>query len=141
MEIYLGVKQLIVASGAEFMFDGTPRLRRRAIDSPEAKLMALVLISSKLAWGLDGVKRTPRDRAEPAAIKVDRKTWESFLAENKFKGDSLYDYDDADILKMSGEELDAYMDWYERTWLSSLNKEQANGKGLVFFLYMKFGLN
>ncbi|KAI5785102.1 RNA polymerase I-specific transcription initiation factor Rrn7 [Peziza echinospora] len=126
LETFLGVKQLIAASGAGFMFDGAPRLRRRAIDSPEAKLMALVLISSKLAWGLDGVKRTPHDRAEPAAIKIDRKAWESFLAGNKFKGDSLYDYDDTDILNMSGEELDAYMDWYERTWLGSLNKEQAN---------------
>jgi len=66
---------------------------------------------------MDGIKRIPRDKTEPAAVTPDIKSWERFLAENKFLGDSIFDWTDGDVFGMSGEELDEYMDWYERTWL------------------------
>lgn len=79
--------------------------------------MSLVLIATKLAWGLDTFKRLPRSNTEAAAVSPHPKSWESFLAEKKKQGDSVYDYTDMDVLNLSGEELDEYMDWYARTWL------------------------
>lgn len=119
MEIFSAVQQLIKLMGLTFQFDGTQKFKSLQREWPEAKIMSLVLIAAKLAWGMDGIERVCHDKAEPAVIGPDPKRWENFLAENKFKGDSLYDYTDMDILNMSGEELDAYMGWYERTWLGS----------------------
>lgn len=90
--------------------------------------MALVLLTAKLAWGMDGLTRIPRSRTEPAAVGPDMKSWEKFLAQNKFKGDSIFDYTDVDILSMPGEELDVYMDWYEKTWLAPKNEAASRKK-------------
>lgn len=73
---------------------------------------------------MDGTKRIPRDKTEPAAIILDIKSWERFLAENKFQGDSIFDWTDGDVFGMSGDELDGYMDWYERTLM-----EKGKGGG------------
>ncbi|KAF8477206.1 hypothetical protein BDZ91DRAFT_672662 [Kalaharituber pfeilii] len=120
LEVFSAVKQLIKLKEISIKFDEAPRVKRhRGGDWPEQTLMSLVLIAAKLAWGLDGIKRMPEDNMEPAAIILNQKCWERFLAANKFKGDAIFDYKDMNILKIPGEELDAYMDWYERTWLSS----------------------
>lgn len=90
--------------------------------------MSLLLLSTKLSWDIDGINRTPRDRAESASINPDGKSWEQFLAKNKFSGDSIFDYKDVDVMEMQDGELDAYMDWYERIWLVRAGERKGMSK-------------
>ena len=101
--------------------------------------MSLVLIATKLAWGLDSLKRLPRSNTEAAAVGPHPKSWERFLAESKFQGDSLFDYTDMDVLHLSGEELDEYMDWYTRVWLlpqKESMKTRCNYPDAIPWLFM-----
>ncbi|RPB28945.1 hypothetical protein L211DRAFT_817189 [Terfezia boudieri ATCC MYA-4762] len=117
LEIFHAVKRLLTLYPLTFQYPSTPTLKTLISAYPEAKLMSLILLSTKLLWGVDDTKRIPREKTEPAAVTPDIKNWERFLTENKFVGDSIFDWTDADVFGMSGEELDKYMDWYERMWL------------------------
>lgn len=117
VEVYGAVKRLVQILQLTFQLDREQRLKQLVSEWPEARLMSLVLIAIKLAWGLDTFRRLPRCNTEAAAVSPRRKSWERFFAENKFQGDSLFDYTDMDVLNLSVEELDGYLDWYARTWL------------------------
>lgn len=102
---------------------------------PEARLMAIVIIAIKLLYGLDGISRIPESSTEPAAVGLKWEAWDRFLrlgnAEYKgFLGEIdkesgkkrlEVDVKETDILDMNGEELDKYMDWFEKTWTSNSN--------------------
>ncbi|KAF8439226.1 hypothetical protein BGX38DRAFT_1134601 [Terfezia claveryi] len=117
LEIFHAVKRLLTLYPLTFQYPSTPTLKTLISAYPEAKLMSLVLLSTKLLWGMDDTKRIAREKTEPAAVTPDIKNWERFVTENKFLGDSIFDWTDGDVFGLSGEELDRYMDWYERTWL------------------------
>jgi len=127
VEIFHAVKRLLTIYPLTFQYPSTPIPKTLISTYPEVKLMTLILLSTKLLWGMDGTKRIPRDKTEPAAVTPDIRSWERFLADHKFQGDSVFDWTDADVFGMSGEELDGYMDWYERTWLVK-GKEGAGDK-------------
>lgn len=81
---------------------------------PEARLIALVVISAKLMLGLDGIERIPKERSEASAVRLNIESWKEFLSTIEVKAE--INWTEADVLKMNGEQLDKYMDWYEKTW-------------------------
>jgi len=127
VEIYTATKRL---ADRPFMTFEWPALAltKRTSHWPEAKLMALVIIATKLCFGLDGIRRTPHSPTEPAATALAWNAWEHFLrAGNQERRGLLIskggknaqlevDVKEADIFSMDAEELDWYMDWYEKTW-------------------------
>ena len=118
-----------------FTLASDSRIRRNATSHPEAQLMALVVFATKLGYPFDSdvVKRHPRSLSEPAALRFDWKKWVelrkqgSSLAERGSKLPLLEGQEsnitDADIFKMSNEQLDQYMDWYQRTYTRSTEAE------------------
>lgn len=100
--------------------------KRSATSFPEAQLMSLVVIIVKLLYPFDWEENTCVTDSinEPAAQKVDWQTWLQACNEIKGRhprpngfnqGDEIY-ITDEDVFKMSPEQMDAYMDWYQRMW-------------------------
>jgi RNA polymerase I-specific transcription initiation factor RRN7 len=126
LEIYAATKRL--AERLFMTFEWPPLAStRRSTHWPEAKILALVIAAVKLCYGLDGIKRTPYSAAEPAATALEWGAWERFLrGGNTKRGGKLegtagrqmlqVDVKEADVFGMSPEELDWYLDWYEKTW-------------------------
>lgn len=96
---------------------------------PEVQLMALIVIATRLMYGLDGEKRYPTVAWEPASVGLDWTEWEKFLREGDAERKGLFgknsggvvgklevDVMEGDVLNMDGEDMDRYMDWYEKMW-------------------------
>lgn len=126
MEIYAAAKRL---ADSLFMTFEWPALvlKMRCSHWPEAKLMALVMTATKLCYGLDSQQRVPHSATEPAATALNWDAWDRFLRAGNAERRGLLecrgsrpllesDVSEADVFSMDGDELDRYMDWYEKTW-------------------------
>ncbi|CAG7977530.1 unnamed protein product [Penicillium nalgiovense] len=104
-------------------FDG----RKTAQLLPDLQLMVLIIISTKLLFPFDGLKRYPTTAKEPAAQVMDWALWEQaqklFDHDQPFGGSigkkTAIQITDQDVLNMTSAQLDAYMDWYESSWLDT----------------------
>jgi RNA polymerase I-specific transcription initiation factor RRN7 len=150
-EIYPAVKEMsdILNFNFTFTLASDSRIRRNATSNPEAQLMALVVFATKLGYPFDSdvVKRHPRSLSEPAALRYDWKKW----VELRKQGSSLVErgsklplqrgqesnITDVDIFKMSNEQLDQYMDWYQRTYTRSTEAEYNVNKELLDMFPLK----
>ncbi|RPA78958.1 hypothetical protein BJ508DRAFT_151464 [Ascobolus immersus RN42] len=109
---------------------------------PEIAMMSALLVCAKIAFGLDGIYRTPHERDEIAANLPDLKIWKQFLTEYLDKrGAMTKDGDviqylrvtDDDILTMKPSELDGYMDWYEKNWGDTFGAQELPEQLLELF--------
>jgi RNA polymerase I-specific transcription initiation factor RRN7 len=88
----------------EFRLTGGAKWRRSG-GYPDSKLMALLIIACKLGFNLE---------ASPA--------WQDWSVattdeEGRDKGAANEDIDENNILEMSDEKLDEYMDWVQSEWI------------------------
>lgn len=89
--------------------------------------MVLIVISTKLLFPIDDLKRYPDTDKEPATQVMDWTVWAR--AQNNFDHDQPFggnigkktaiQITDDDVLSMTSAQLDTYMDWYERSWLDT----------------------
>ncbi|KAL7268566.1 hypothetical protein RUND412_008808 [Rhizina undulata] len=127
-EIYTATQRLASYLSITFTWNGL-RPVKRVFDLPEAKLMSLVVIATKLLFSIDGIERTPWSNAEPAAIDLNWGAWDEFLRAGNdarrgllgrghvVEGELEVDVKEVDVFTMKDPELDRYMDWYEKTWV------------------------
>ena len=94
--------------------------------------MTLIVISTKLFFPFDKIRRHPGSANEPATQAIDWKAWEQ--AQRHFdnretstghigRGKEVLTTE-KDVLDMTPTQLDEYMDWYESSWLD-------NSKGMA----------
>lgn len=139
LEVYRAAQNLNDILKFDFKYAASNGSRRKVILYPEAQLMSLVVIGTKLLFPFDDkvLPRHPRNAAEDAMLLVDWNTWadtrkarrdtreQNLLLEN---GKEI-NVNDTNVFSMSAHQLDQYMDWYQRTWARSrisnddLNKE------------------
>lgn len=134
--------QKLVGFTYSFPTDFKGKIRYLAL--PEAQMIALVVIATKLFFPFDDVKRYPTSLREPTAQVIDWKLWAQ--AQRQFesrataggrigKGNEIL-VNENDVLKMTSQQLDEYMDWYERSWLDSSKGTTQNGllfpDGLIY---------
>jgi len=152
VEIYHGFKRLANLISLPFIWNGLGH-RKRVTNWPEARLMALLIVSTKLLYGLDGVKRTPKSAAEPAAVGLKWKAWDEYLRTGNAERRGLLnenvtpgsegggrrggkelevDVEEKDVFDMTGEELDRYMDWFEKNWADDSNTPRT----LFYFIFI-----
>jgi RNA polymerase I-specific transcription initiation factor RRN7 len=91
------------------------------------QLIVLIIIATKLHYPFDDLKRYPSSNKEPAALTMDWTRWEQ--AQTSFNHDSHFGKNiekeaailvkDKDVMHMSTDQLDHYMDWYADNWLDS----------------------
>lgn len=136
LEVYAAVFRITRMLKIDFSYDieaGKRRPRLRVLRLAEAKLMALLVIATKLLFPLDNMKRYPRKPTELSALAMDWSAWSAARDEHDqaVKHDERLGYEDAlrisenDVLEMSTDKLDEYMDWYG----STITNEEVREKG------------
>jgi RNA polymerase I-specific transcription initiation factor RRN7 len=148
IEVYAMARRLNLITKYNFSYpDGTSTstetTRRQATTFPEAQLISLVVVTTKLLFPFDSdtVKRYPKEPNEPTTLRMKWSAW--LAAKHSFdkasSSDDTTDLDglqlgaeihvtDSDIFRMSDKQLDQYMDWYQRTWIKSSSDADSQAR-------------
>ena len=99
--------------------------------------MCLLIIAVKLYHPFDGFVRHVGSLTDPAALTVDWESWVDGQSSSKthatdgtnLERGSEIRVTEADVMDMTGEQLDEYMDWYEGTFVDE-SRAEAKDRGL-----------
>lgn len=137
LEVYSATLRLAKLLDLMFVYDIQARRssRYRILQYAESRLMGALVIATKLLFPLDNVKRYPKNPTELSALSMDWSNWSKARAEYKetIRSKTSLGYQEAmqiqekDILDMSDDRLDDYMDWYA----SVLAEETVREKGRI----------
>lgn len=92
---------------------------------PEAQLLGLVIVATKLIFPIDIAGGFPKTVSEPAAQLVDWNLWASFQKQFETldnvpgrlpRGEEIK-VNDGNVFHMTEHQIDDYLDWYQDTWL------------------------
>lgn len=142
LEIYPAITSLQKLAQFKFAYldqqdskHGNSTRRFHRIQLPELQLMSLLIVALKLFYPLQGQDEELRVRShdEPASLVF---PWDKWLEvhkrdeEEREKDTTKLEYDQAlktresDVFGLSEEQMDDYMDWYERMFV--LNNSMAS---------------
>ncbi|KAL4997359.1 hypothetical protein BDV10DRAFT_169956 [Aspergillus recurvatus] len=130
VDVYPVTKRLQTLIGFTFEYP-TKKVSKKwkSLDKPELQLIALIVIATKLLFPFDDVQRHPTSAQEPTVQTINWAAWTE--VQKHFdrrdtpsgrinKGKEILVNED-DVLTMTPDQLDEYMDWYENSWLDSSN--------------------
>ncbi|CAG7975806.1 unnamed protein product [Penicillium salamii] len=129
IEVYDAVKNLKNLLNVTFEYPKPKATieQKKSHHYPDVELVVLIVIATKLLFPFDDVKRYPTTNMEPATQIMDWSQWA--LAQTAFDSDSYFKENigkdaavritDSDVLNMSTDQLDHYMDWYADSWLDT----------------------
>ena len=97
--------------------------------------MALLVIVVKLYHPFDNVVRYATSLTEPGAMTID---WDAWCKHQKEFDDRITSGGaigrgnemkvvEREVLSMTGDQMDEYLDWFERTWVKEENEEPKKG--------------
>ena len=143
LEVYSATLRLAKILDLNFVYDIQAKRssRYRIVQYAEARLMGALIIATKLLFPLDNVKRYPKNSTELSALSMDWSSWSKARAEynDNIKSKTPLGYQEAmqvqekDILDMSDEKLDDYMDWYGSVFAEETVREKGRiGKEAEF---------
>ena len=126
----LQISQLL-SSTFEFPLPGS---RQQTCSLPEIQLVCLLVIAVKLYHPFDTSIRHVRSLADPAALTIDWESWVDGQSSCKMHATggthlergSEISVTEKDVMNMTGEQLDEYMDWYERTFVDESRAEEKS---------------
>lgn len=87
--------------------------------------MTLIVISTKLLFPFDYVKRYPESAREPSTQTIDWQLWAQVqrhfdnreISSGRIgKGNEVL-VNEKDVFSMTPDQLDEYLNWYENSWL------------------------
>lgn len=133
VEIYLAVNYLKRFLNFTYTFPNTVRGNFRKIYLPELQLISLVVIATKLFYPLDDLKRYPVSLREPGAQVMDWDNWLKYKKqydnrskkEGKIGKGKEIKMTESDVFRMNPQQLDEYMDWYEKLWIAGESKSMS----------------
>ena len=143
LPVYAAAKRLDEITEFTFSYPTSPKMRRNALSYPEAQVMSLVVMATKLVFPFDSdkVRRYPYSLSDPAALRFDWNVWlearSKFDEEvktmqvSKLEPGKEMEISDLDILQMSNDQLDEYMDWYQGMWLNTQRTEEGIQKEIL----------
>ena len=132
INVFRVVRSLAALLSIDFSFPG-PGKQQRASTPPEVCLLCLLIVSVKLHHPFDNLPRSAASVDDPAIMKINWSKWidaqkdhESRIRAGSYlaRGSELQTKEE-DVMKMSGEQMDDYLNWYERTWI---DEERAQTK-------------
>ena len=105
-----------------FPVAGSPQHRS---DFPELQIMALLVIAVKLYYPFDTIERHPKALGELGVLAIDWNSWmesqkrydERATAGGKIGRGNEIKVSEEDVWKMSEDQMDEYLDWFEKTWV------------------------
>ncbi|TIA36597.1 hypothetical protein D6C79_08272 [Aureobasidium pullulans] len=137
LEVYSATLRLAKLLDITFVYDVQVKRssRYRIVQYAEARLMGVLVVATKLLFPLDNVKRYPKNPTELSALSMDWSTWSKARVgyNETIKSATPLGYQEAmqvqekDVLDMSEDKLDEYMDWYG----SVFAEENVREKGRV----------
>ncbi|KAL4741895.1 hypothetical protein BDV11DRAFT_212504 [Aspergillus similis] len=130
VDIYPVTKRLQTLIGFPFEYP-TKKVSRKwkSLDKPEFQLITLIVIATKLLFPFDDVQRHPTSAQEPTVQTINWGAWAEVqklldrrnTSSGKIgKGKEILVKED-DVLTMTPDQMDEYMNWYESSWLDSSN--------------------
>lgn len=141
LEVYAVTLRLAGMMEVEHKFIVAPRVGlSRVLRYPEAQLMALTVVATKLLFPTDDVERYPKTASDPAALSLDWKAWTTAQQKNTSTRTSnpateseplglyftaAFSMQESDCLAASNDKLDDYLDWYADNIASENVKTQG----------------
>ena len=132
VEIYAAVRTLASLLAFDFTFP-PPAFRQQISSLPEIRLVSLLIIAVKLYHPFDSLPRYTKRLTESGILTVDWDVWiqtqkdhDSYsTAEGSLgRGNEIAVTED-DVFTMSGQQLDEYLNWYEKTWIDEERASHA----------------
>lgn len=147
--IYAGTEKLVKLLDLRFDFSVAMNRRIRLSEHPEISLMCAIIITTKLFFPFDELRRHPTTATEPAALKLDWTNWEEHYHAGSTTGlgekpsreqdEAILATEEADVFGMSNQDMDAYLDWFSRTgWLDEEDAKQGREADYKTALYAMF---
>lgn len=132
VDIYRAMRQMSSMLEIDFCF---PRhgSRQQRSDLPEIRLVALLIIAVKIYYPFDLLDRHPRSQLDIAVLNIDWDKWCQLqkqhdlrlTSEGKIGRGNEMLINEQDVMNMSGEQLDEYLVWYEKMWISEDDDEHT----------------
>ncbi|KAM5438832.1 hypothetical protein McanMca71_000656 [Microsporum canis] len=134
IEVFSAVKQLMKSVEFTYTFPKEVKGKFRRIYLPEVQLMSLVIVATKLLFPFDDIKRYPRAPNEPAVQVIDWDRWAEAQSTFDSRGISqgfltntaAMQATEKDAMEMTQQQLDEYMDWYDKLWLAGKETKASN---------------
>jgi RNA polymerase I-specific transcription initiation factor RRN7 len=136
VDIYTAVHHMSCILEIDFCFPKHGS-RQKASNLPEISLVALLIIAVKVYYPFDSLERHQRSHLDAGVLTIDWDKWfelleqhdKSLISKDSIgRGNALL-VTEQDVMKMSVNQLDEYLDWYEKTWISEEDEKQKK-KGL-----------
>ena len=132
VELYIVVRRLASLLAVDFTFP-KPGSRQRKSSLPEIQLVSLLLIAVKLYHPFNSQPRHGRSLTEFGTLVIDWDSWGKSKIEYAARHQSArslgrgneINVNENDIMDMSGEQLDEYLDWYEKTWVKEDSQQSS----------------
>ena len=127
MEVFPAVNRLGKLVAYDYHFPHTHSRWYRPIHLPEVQLVSLLVVVTKLFYPFDDIKRYPASLKEPSTHLVRWNEWavsQRMFEEREKDGGKLgrgneIKVKENDVFQMTPQQLDEYMDWYEKSWIDS----------------------
>ena len=130
LNVFRPTLELADMLGIKFSFP-IPKGRQRASHLPEIALVCLFVVAVKLHHPFDSQPRTVVSDEDPAILALDWEVWSRAREEHRARltrngrlerGSEIKVTEDH-VFQMTGEQMDDYLDWYERTWVDDERAE------------------
>lgn len=140
LDMYPSVARLARLVNYNFTFPDMEHTRyARKTSLPMDQLAALLVVATKLSYPFDGKPRVPKSATEPAALVIDWAKWNEIMSGQPEKNRSksrkskrkssksgkpfgfaeAMAVKESDVMNMSRDQMDKYLDWYGQVWTSN----------------------
>lgn len=133
----------------EFTYTFPKEITRRfhRIYLPEVQLICLVIVATKLLFPFDNVKRYPQALNDPSVQVIDWEKWAEAqstfdrrgISQGFLTNGAAMQVTKMDAMEMTQQQLDEYMDWYDRFWVADKGKDDLfvvpNARHLLIRFY------
>ncbi|MCJ1479159.1 Pol I core factor CF [Lambiella insularis] len=132
LDVYDAVRQIASTLTCNFDFP-VPAFRQRVSTLPEIQLLAMLVVTVKLYYPFDSIERHSRSLTDMGCLTIDWDVWNKAQEDyaTKIKGDKPFIdgsevlVNEHDVFDLSNQQIDAYLDWYEKTWIDPESKESS----------------
>ena len=144
VEIYPAARRLHDLLGFTYAFPTEVKGRRKHLHLPEIQIIAIIVVCTKLYFPFDNMKRYPTSVKQPAAQVIDWTLWGQNQREfdrretaggQIGRGNEILTTEQ-DALKMTTNQLDEYMDWYEKSWLDASKGTRLIRHSSHYYIYI-----
>ena len=113
----MATRDLLRLLQVNFSFPAT-RPTIRLIDFPEIQLASLLVIAVKLYHPWDSLGRSIHDHAESGALAINWPTWVQSQESLRDHSKPMISATESDVFDMSSANIDEYLKWYAKTWVT-----------------------